>query len=45
MEKRKVYSMLAEQVVFSGTKDECNKYIENNSSDINQLYLVGNAAL
>jgi hypothetical protein len=45
MEKRKVYSMLAEQVVFSGTKDECSEYIENNSSDINQLYLVGNAAL
>ena len=39
MEKR-VYSMLAEQVVFSGTEEECNDYIESNNSDINQLYLV-----
>ena len=45
MEKRKVYSMLAGQVIFSGTKDECEKYIESNNSDINQLYLVKDAAL
>lgn len=44
MDKR-VYSMLAEQVVFSGTEDECAEYVRNNNSDINQLYVVGNAAL
>lgn len=44
MDKR-VYSMLAEQVVFSGTEDECAEYIRDNNSDINQLYVVGNAAL
>lgn len=44
MDKR-VYSMLAEQVVFSGTEDECTEYIRDNNSDINQLYIVGNAAL
>ena len=44
MDKR-VYSMLAEQVVFSGTEDECAEYVKNNNSDINQLYVVGNAAL
>jgi hypothetical protein len=44
MDKR-VYSMLAEQVVFSGTEDECAEYVRDNNSDINQLYVVGNAAL
>lgn len=44
MDKR-VYSMLAEQVVFSGTEDECKEYVRDNNSDINQLYVVGNAAL
>ena len=44
MDKR-VYSMLAEQVVFSGTEDECVEYVRDNNSDINQLYVVGNAAL
>lgn len=36
----KVYSMLAETVVFSGTKEECNNYVDKNNSDINQLYIV-----
>ena len=44
MDKR-VYSMLAKQVVFSGTEDECAEYVRDNNSDINQLYVVGNAAL
>lgn len=44
MDKR-VYSMLAEQVVFSSTEDECAEYVRNNNSDINQLYVVGNAVL
>lgn len=44
MDKR-VYSTLAEQVVFSGTEDECAEYVRDNNSDINQLYVVGNAAL
>lgn len=44
MDKR-VYSMLAEQVVFSGTEDKCAEYVRDNNSDINQLYVVGNAAL
>lgn len=44
MDKR-VYSMLAEQVVFSGTEDECAEYVRDNNSDINQLYVVGNATL
>ena len=44
MDKR-VYSMLAEQVVFSGTEDECAEYVRDNNSDINQLYVVRNAAL
>ena len=44
MDKR-FYSMLAEQVVFSGTEDECAEYVRDNNSDINQLYVVGNAAL
>ena len=44
MDKR-VYSMLAEQVVFSGTEDECAEYVRDYNSDINQLYVVGNAAL
>ena len=38
MEEKRVYSMLAEQVVFSGT-EECIKYVRNNQSDINQLYI------
>lgn len=42
---KKVYSMLAEQVVFSGTEDECTEYVRDNNSDINQLYIVGNAVL
>ena len=42
---KRVYSMLAEQVVFSGTEDECAEYVRDNNSDINQLYVVGNAAL
>ena len=33
--------MLAEQVVFSGTEDECKEYVKNNNSDVNQLYVVG----
>ena len=44
MEKKNVYSMLAEQVVFSGTSDECSEYIKNNSSSDNQMYVVGNVA-
>ena len=44
MDKR-VYSMLAEQVVFSGTEDECTEYVRDNNSDINQLYVVGNETL
>jgi len=44
MDKR-VYSMLAEQVVFSGTEDECAEYVRDNNSDINQLYVVGNETL
>jgi hypothetical protein len=42
---KSVYSMLAEQVVFSGTEDECTEYVRDNNSDINQLYVVGDAAL
>ena len=42
---KRVYSMLAEQVVFSGTEDECTEYVKDNNSDINQLYVVGDAAL
>ena len=45
MEQKRVYSMLAEQVVFSGTEEQCTEYVRDNQSDINQLYVVGNAAL
>ena len=42
-QKRQVYSMLAEQVVFKGTKDECQNYVNENASDVNSLYIVGDA--
>jgi hypothetical protein len=41
MEKRAVYSMLAELVVFTGTKDECFEYAKEHSTDDNQMYVVG----
>lgn len=37
---KRVYSMLAEQVVFSGTENECAEYMQKNNSGDNQLYLI-----
>lgn len=40
MVQKRVYSTLAEQVVFCGTEEECNAYKDKHESDFNSLYIL-----
>lgn len=42
MEKCKVYSSLAETVVFVGTEDECKNYKQKHENNDNSLYILKN---
>ena len=39
-EKFNVFSTLADTVVFTGTKEECENYKKEHETDDNSLYLV-----
>ena len=38
--QKRVYSTLAERVVFSGTEEQCKEYKEKYETDINALYIL-----
>lgn len=40
MEQFKVFSMLADTVVFSGTKEQCDDYVTSHSNSDDSLYTI-----